>query len=522
MFQKLKTKIDNYFTDKARQVFEEKKAENKGKTAFAPSSSFSDISSEEAAELLKLSFQRTPSDSFKVIRNGKSVAMDSALGCNMTKQYGLQGIGQNIIYTFFAKHGFIGWQLCALLSQHWLIHRACTIPNQDAMAPGWDNIFEKERPEDTKEQDQKILSDLYQKSEQKYHLTKKCCEFGNNRKIFGISIAFPVIEGVDPSLPFNIDAVKPGSYKGISIVEPYWALPSWTESAMSEPGNLNFYQPEYYSFPYNGTIKKVHRSNLIISTHGQVPDILKPSYYFGGIPLPQMVYERVYAAEKVANEAPLLALTKRLLVADANLEQLYTDPETSKNKIDRLVKMRDNFGVWCKQPGDQFTQIDTSLTDFDQLIMTQYQIVAGIVDIPMFKLMGSNFKGMNPTGEGELKNYVQTLQSLQENVFKPLIERHNLLSMKSDFGQSDMVSAKFHPVDMPTEKELAEVEALKAQTDTAYVNSGILSPEEVRAKVAADKSNSYNSLSEEMPADLDLEEGDFHESDLPKEIFVEK
>lgn len=518
MFNKLKTKIDNYITERAKAVLNAKAIKKEQEDAACPEPE--QLTPEQAEQWLKLSFQRDPSTAFKIKGpNGKMVAMDEALGCSMPKMHGLDGVGQNIIYTFFAKHGFIGWQLCALLSQHWLIHRACTIPNQDAMAPGWENIFEKET-EDKK--DTELLTELHKLSEQKYHLSKKCVDFGNNRKIFGIGIAFPIIDGVDPELPFNIDAVKPGSYKGIAIIDPYWALPSWTAESMSEPGNIHFYEPEYYSFPFNGGMKRVHRSNLIISTHGEVPDILKPSYYFGGIPLPQMMYERVYAAEKVANEAPLLALTKRLLVADGNIETAWTDPKEAQNRISHLVKLRDNFGVWVKNPGDAMTQIDTSLSDFDQLIMTQYQIVSGICDIPMFKLMGSNFKGLNPTGEGELKNYVQTLQSLQENVFKPLIERHNLLSMKSDLERDEMVTCKFKPVDMPTEKELAEVEALKAQTDTAYVNSGILTPEEVRAKVSADQSNSYNSLSEELPADLDLEEGEFNNIPPTNEVVLEK
>ncbi|MBR2266207.1 MAG: hypothetical protein IJ882_06000, partial [Paludibacteraceae bacterium] len=32
---------------------------------------------------------------------------------------------------------FIGWQSMALLKQNWLIDRACTIPAEDAIAPGW-------------------------------------------------------------------------------------------------------------------------------------------------------------------------------------------------------------------------------------------------------------------------------------------------------------------------------------------------------------------------------------------------
>lgn len=516
MFKKLKAKLNNYIDERIKSA--QSQPMPKPELLEEDSASSEKLTPEQINAFLDMSFQRKPEDVFKIeTADGKRVALDSACGHSMPKMYGLEGIGSNIIYTFFAKHGFIGWQLCALLSQHWLIHRACTIPNQDAIRPGWENIYEKDS-EDAKEE---LLADLHQKSLQTYHLDQKAVQFGNNRKIFGIGIAFPVVEGMDYSVPFNPDAVKPGTYKGMAIIDPYWCLPSWTPESMTEPGNLHFYEPEYYSFPFDAGIKKVHRSHLIISTHGEVPDILKPSYYFGGIPLPQMLYERVYAAEKVANEAPLMALKKRLVtITCQNLEQMFLNPEEWKKRMDFMTLTWNNHGILATGPGNQVSQIDTALADFDQLIMTQYQIVGGICDIPMFKLMGSQFKGLNPTGEGELKNYIQTLQSLQENVFRPVLERHNLLSLRSDFESKERVSVKFNPVDMPTEKELAEVENLKAQTDTAYVNTGILTPEEVRAKLSGDESNSYNSLSEELPADLGLEEEAFHENELPKEEVV--
>lgn len=467
-----------------------------------------ELTEDQIDELLACSFQKTPKDVFKYLDPGtnKRVAMDACPGYVSPKQWGLEGIGQNIIYTFFAKHGFIGWQLCALLAQHWLIQRACCIPNQDAMRPGWENVLVSEE----EDADNNLLNELLEKSEQFYNISAAAVKFGNNRKIFGIAIAFPVVEGLDYSVPFNPDAIKPGSYKGIAVIDPYWCLPSWTVEDTSEPGSLHYYEPEYYSFQFSGGMKKVHRSHLIISRHGQVPDILKPSYYFGGIPLPQMLCERVYAAEKVANEAPLMALTKRLLIADANLETVYAKPEEAKAKIGRITAFRDNFGVFVKNPGDQVQQIDTSLTDFDALIMTQYQLVAGISDIPMFKLLGTQFKGLNPTGEGELKNYIQTLQSLQYNVFKPFIERHNLLSLRSDFQSKIKTAVNFKPIDMPTEKELAEINTAKANEMATLINAGVITPEEARGKLSEDRTNGFNNLSEEMPADLDLEEGAFN------------
>ena len=83
--------------------------------------------------------------------------------------------------------------------------------------------------------------------------------------------------------------------------------------ANMSPDSLTFYEPQYWRV--GG--KRIHKSHLWISRGDEVADILKPSYLYGGVPVVQQIFERVYAAERTANEAPILALTKRLNIQKA-------------------------------------------------------------------------------------------------------------------------------------------------------------------------------------------------------------
>ena len=126
-------------------------------------------------------------------------------------------------------------------------------------------------------------------------------------RVFGVRIALFVIESEDPDYyvkPFNADGVTPGSYKGISQIDPYWCTPELSQRAASDPTALDFYEPTYWII--NG--RRVHKSHLVIMRGPDVGDILKPSYLYGGLSVPQLIYERVYAAERTANEAPQLCL----------------------------------------------------------------------------------------------------------------------------------------------------------------------------------------------------------------------
>lgn len=464
------------------------------------------LTSQEAAQLLKLSFQRTAAE-FMVSQEGKpSYALDSNEDCKLSvkNMFGMDGVANAVIYTFFAKHGFIGWQLCSMLSQHWLINRACRLPNEDALAPGWkldwQNGNGSEEESEEKEKKAEILKECVEVANKKFNLAEKALRFGINRSIYGQALAYFIIEGEDPSTPLNIDGIKPGSFKGINVVEPYWAFPDWKIDSMN-PGSLSFYRPEFYTI--GG--QRIHRSRLVVKPFVELPDVLKPSYYFGGIPLTQMIYERVYAAEKTANEVPELALTKRMLVVDANMADFVANPEVMASKMNLLSKFRNNNGVFFKDRPDQVTQVDTNLSDLDANVWTQYQLVASVSSLPADRLLCTSPKGFQSTGEYEQRTYAQTLKSAyQEFAFREFLEKAHAIVMKSELGVSDPFVLNFNPIDTPTEAEKAQTLLTKASRDAALVNAGIISPEEARGALIADKESGYGDISAEAPEMGDL------------------
>ena len=130
--------------------------------------------------------------------------------------------------------------------------------------------------------------------------------------------------------------------------------------------------------------------------------------------------------------------------------------------------------------------------------------MAAIARIPAHKLLKTDPKGLNNNGEYTIKDYNQELQSLQEKALRPLIERVNGVVLRSDLSQLKGVKeviTEFNPIDMPTELEKAQVESQQAQAASAYVAAGILSPEEVRKALRAEKGGKYADIAEELPAE---------------------
>ncbi len=407
--------------------------------------------------------------------------------------------------SFFAAQTFIGYQVSALIAQNWLVNKACTQKVRDAIKPWFVPTIN-----DGSDVDEDVIARI-NKLDKRFGLKKNLIEAGRFNNIFGIRHVLFEIDGMDYEKPFNPDGIKPGSYKGITQIDPYWCTPYLSGDDVSDPASQHFYDPEHWWIGGRG---KIHRSHFVLLRGAEVADYLKPAYYYGGIGLPQFIFERAYAAERTANEAPQVAMSKRLNVRKVDLEKVAADPAAFEEAMQDLVNFRDNFGVHVIDKEEEHQQFDTNLTDFDATIMTQYQIAAAIASTPATKLLGTTPKGFNATGEFETDSYHEELESNQEMEFSPIVERHHICIMKSfiepEFGKSFEIDVVWNPLSIESRKERAEINELKSRTDALYVNSGIVSQEEVRMRLINDPDSGYDGLEridqEELSEEMGLPE----------------
>ena len=453
------------------------------------------------------------------IFHGDYAQDDSSDGFPQFKTYNaMANTVSDAVVGWYATQGFIGAQLCGILAQNWLINKACAMPGDDAIRKGYNIVSidgDELPPEAIK---------IMKRYDRSMRLTWNMREFIRKGRIFGIRVAMFKVMSTDPDYyekPFNIDGVTPGSYKGIVQVDPYWTAPMLDGAAASQPDTLHFYEPTWWII--NG--KKIHRSHLIIFRHAEPVDVLKPSYIYGGVPLSQQIMERVYAAERTANEAPQLAMTKRTTVWLTDMEAVMANSDAAIERLQQWAQYRDNFGVKLgDKEGDEFSQFDTSLADMDALIMTQYQLVAAIAGVPSTKLIGTSPKGFNASGEYEEASYHELLESIQTHDLTPLAERHHQLVMKS-FVESQLklklniqTTLNWLPLDTPTAAELAATNLTKAQTSQILIQSGALSSEDERQRIATDKDSGYNELGilDENPDNFEDGEPDEETPDQPE------
>lgn len=458
-------------------------------------------------------FQRTVFDDLKstpsILKEG--FAMDAGIQqVKATFSISQQQI-PNAELGWYSSQGFIGYQTCALLAQHWLIDKACTMPSRDAIRKGYDltiNDGSKIEPE---------IMDAIRKGDVKYGLNEHLVQFVRKCRVFGIRIAMFKMRNVSDDYyqkPFNLDGVKPGMYEGIVQIDPYWITPILDAAAAADPASLYFYEPTWWQV--NGV--QIHRTHLIIIKTDEVTDILQPTYFYGGVPVPQKIFQRVYAAERTADEAPQLALTKRSTIFHTDLAQAISKQAEFESKMAWWAQFRDNYGIKIVGEKDAVEQFDTSLADLDAVIMTQFQLVAAAANVPATKLLGTSPKGFNATGEFEEASYHEELESIQTHDMTPLIERHHAIMIRSDIVPTQGIepfetTIIWKPLDSMTALETATVQKMKADTGLVLVQSGAISPSDERKRIIDDPDSGYSGIEDlesqnEMLEDPDLIDGD--------------
>lgn len=411
-----------------------------------------------------------------------------------------QGAIPDDLFNWYTQQGFIGYQACALVSQHWLVNKALMIPAKDAVRNGY-----KIGTVSGEEIELETLAKI-QAIDKKFKLPAQMIEFAQNTRRFGIRIAIFNVESDDEDYyrkPFNIDGVTPGSYKGISQVDPNWIAPILDAQAVANPASMDFYEPTYWLIA--GQL--YHKSHVVVARYADPPDILKPTYQYGGLPLTQLILERVYAAERTANEAPMLAETKRLQIVFTDVAAVTANPTGFEQKLRELIGFRNNYGVYVADLEDRLEQIETSLADLDDVIMSQYQLVSAVSEIPATKLMGTSPKGFNATGEFEEDSYYDLLENIQTDLTM-LVERHHELAIRSlELGDDLEVVAVWNPVSSPSTKELAEINLLKAQQYNALQLSGAIDAGDIRDALIIDPDSGFTGIAPFEDMD-ELDEGD--------------
>ncbi len=426
----------------------------------------------------------------------EGAAMDGCDGASAQYQANFDNANPHLLSYFIASSSFIGYYACAVIAQHWLVSKGCEMKAKDAVKKGWDISVNDGTDLDPKQI--KIIEAL----DKKYRLKYNMSEGVKFRNIFGIRHL--LFKNTDPNFdyeqPFNPDSFKNGKYAGISQIDPYWLTPVFDNDDLMDPTSIGFYDPTYWLV--NG--EKYHKSHFVILLGDEVSDYLKPTYRYGGVSLAQKVYERVYASERTANEAPQLAMTKRLQIRKTDLKKAQANKAAFVKNLQTANEFRDNYGVTVIGKDEDIVQLETSLADLDDVIMTQFQLVCAVFDVPAIKMLNTTPKGFSG-GSEENDIYLESVEELQGNDMNEIAQAHYARLIPSELSKALKINnleieLNWCPLKIQSESEISTTRSNNANADAALFNTGAIDNIDIRQKLINDKNSGYSGL--KMPDEI--------------------
>lgn len=101
--------------------------------------------------------------------------------------------------------------------------------------------------------------------------------------------------------------------------------------------------------------------------------------------------------------------------------------------------------------------------------------LCGASHYPMTKLFGRSPAGMNATGESDLKNYYDYVDTLRESKLRPILDKLLPVMAMSAWGNvPEQFKIVFPPLWTPTAKELSEIAKAKTETIIAAFQAALI------------------------------------------------
>ena len=325
-------------------------------------------------------------------------------------------------------------------------------------------------------------------------------------RLYGGAAGLIMIRGQEGMLgqPLALESIYPGTFQGLYILDRWQGVVPGMELVFEggEP------VPAYYSITdaRGNTVAKVHHSRLVRFTGRDLPFLERVAELYWGESEVEALYNDVVKHDNVA--ANMAALTFRANVDTMevqNLDQLFsvTSGEQQRrfwNVMQAQSVMKSNFGMQLVNRGDQIKNTQYTFTGLQEVYDSMCLDLSGASRIPVTKLFGRSPAGMNATGESDLRNYYDYVDTLREAKLRPILEKLlPVLAMSAWGAVPDGLDITFPPLWTPTAKEVAEIAKTKSEAIVSGYQAGLLNVDTAQKelKKLADETGMFDSISEE-------------------------
>ena len=331
-------------------------------------------------------------------------------------------------------------------------------------------------------------------------------------RLYGGAAGLILIRGHEGMLdtPLDLGTIMPGSFAGLYILDR-WSGITPDMGLVMEIHDPDFGLPEFYQInnAEGRMVARVHHSRIVRFTGRELPYLERVAEMYWGESEVEAIYKDVVAHDNVS--ANIAALTFRANIDTMevqNLEQLFAlGSVKQQERFWRVMQaqsvMRSNFGFQLVNKGDQVTNTQYKFEGTDKVYEAMCLNLCGASHYPMTKLFGRSPAGMNATGESDLRNYYDYVDTLRENKLRPALEKLLPIMALSAWGAVPSgLEIIFPPLWTPSAKETADIAKAKSESIVSVFQAGLMDvpTAQKELKKLADNTAMFDSITDEAIA----------------------
>lgn len=354
-------------------------------------------------------------------------------------------------------------QIDSMYRTSWLARRGVDTPALDMLRQGWTWGLKPE--------DQEALDAEWVRLEGDKHIRQALIW----SRLHGGAGIFIGTDDEDLSEALRPDALDGGGVKYLTTIPAAYLSAVTIEL---DPLKPEFGLPSAYRIAStSANTSDIHHSRIVRFVGNERPSFIHAVHDSWGDSVLETVEQTLtdFAAGQrgignLLQEASLDVLAiKGMMDGLASGGQPYMDSLIKRTQLN--MDLKSSLNALMIDAEDTYSQKTATFSNLHELGLFQLKLVAAAFGMPMTKFFGEPPKGMNSTGEGDERNYNDTISSCQESQLRPALTKLFSAVKPSAGLPFDSGNLRFNPLRQMTEKDAAELNEKNAKTLETFVRT---------------------------------------------------
>ena len=306
-------------------------------------------------------------------------------------------------------------------------------------------------------------------------LQYKICEAMKRARLHGGAALIIGVAGDDPDQPLDLETITKDSLTYVHVA----GRNELSAQEIDRDLESEFFgRPQSYTMSSDTGVAHIHSSRIIPFVGAPILDEALRSDEWGDSVL-QALYDAVRNA--AASQQGIASLIQEAKVdvirIPRMMSQLSTKEYTARlqERFMLATQMKSSMSVTLLDAEEDWQQKQVNFSQMPELLSQYLEIAAGAADIPATRLIGTSPKGLNATGDGDMRNYYDRIGADQETILRPALARLDEVLIRSALGsRPEEIDYRWTPLWRLSKSDEAEIMATKAKAIETIVRTALI------------------------------------------------